>query len=136
MVKVFALVIGLVIVTSTMHAPTFAFAKGLTFSNPEVDESTEVFPEFPGYQFKFLYRDVEYEKLAKQDASLLYAYVPLNTSTPTVYVDVGIADSLTNLHNWEACYFTVQTSQGNQPLVSVLDSRDIQLVENPPTIGH
>ena len=136
LIKVIALVIGLLLVTSTIHTPTFAFAKGLTFSNPEVNESTEVFPEFPGYQFKFLYRDVEYEKLAQQDASLFYAYIPLNTSTSTVYVDIGISDSLTNLHNWEVCYVTSQTSQGNQPLVSVVDSRDIQLAENPPTIAH
>jgi exosortase len=136
LIKFFALVVGLLLVTSTIHTPTFDFTEGLTFADPEVNESIEVFPEFSGYQFKFLYRDVGYEELADQDASLLYAYIPLNTSTSTVYVDIGVADSLTNLHNWEVCYVTAETSQGNQPLVSVLDSRDIQLAENPPTVGH
>lgn len=135
-VKIFALLIGLLIVASTIHAPVFAFAEGLTFTNPNLEESTEVFPEFTGYQFKFLYRDVEYEKLAKQDASLLYGYLPLNVSTPTVYVDIGVADSLTNLHNWEVCYVTYQTAQGHLPLVSVLDSRDVQILENPPLIAR
>jgi len=135
-VKIFALLVGLLIVTSTIHAPVFAFAKGLTFTNPNLKESTEVFPELAGYQFKFLYRDVEYEKLAKQDASLLYGYLSLNASTSTVYVDIGVADSLTNLHNWEVCYITYQTSQGHLPLVSVLDSRDVQILENPPLIAR
>jgi len=136
LIKSFALVVGLLLVASTMHAPTFALAKGLTFTNPEVNGSTGVFPEIPGYHFKFLYRDVEYEKLAKQDASLVYGYLPLNASTPTVYVDISVADSLTNLHNWEVCYVTLQTSQAHLPLVSVLDSRDIQISENPPIIAH
>jgi exosortase len=135
-VKIFALLVGLLIVTSTIHAPAFAFAKGLTFTNPNWKESTEVFPEFAGYQFKFLYRDVQYEKLAKQDASLVYGYLPLNASTPTVYVDIGVADSLTSLHNWEVCYVTWQTAQGHLPMVSVLDSRDVQILENPPLIAR
>jgi hypothetical protein len=74
--------------------------------------------------------------LAGQDSSLIYAYLPTNSSDPTVYVDVGIASSLSNLHSWEVCYVTYQTSQGKSPLVSVLDSRDIQLVKNPPIIGR
>lgn len=135
-VKIFALLAGLLVVTSTMHAPVFAFAKGLTFTNPNLEESAKVFPEFTGYQFKFLYRDVEYEKLAKQEASLLYGYLPSNSSAPTVYVDIGVADSLTNLHNWEVCYVTHQTSQGHLPLVSVLDSRDVQILENPPLVAR
>jgi exosortase len=136
LVKILALLVGLLIIASTIHAPAFAFAKGLTFTNPNLKESTEVFPEFTDYQFKFLYRDVQYEKLAKQDASLLYGYLPLNASTPTVYVDIGVADSLTNLHNWEVCYVTWETSQGHLPMVSVLDSRDVQILENPPLIAR
>ncbi len=135
-VKVTALLVGLFLVASSIQAPVFAFAQGLTFTNPNLEDSTEVFPEFTGYQLIFLYRDAEYEKLANQDASLLYAYIPLNMSTPTVYVDIGVADSITNLHNWEVCYVTMQISQGRQPLVSVLDSRDIQIVENPPIIAR
>lgn len=136
LVKVTALVIGLFLVTSSIQAPVFAFAQGLTFTDPNLQVTTEVFPEFTGYQFKFLYRDEPYEKLANQDASLLYAYIPLNTSTPTVYVDVGIANSITNLHNWEVCLVTWRTAQGRLPLVSVLDSRDVQIMENPIIIAR
>lgn len=136
LVKIFVLLFSALLVTSTMQAPVFAFTKGLTFANPNLDDSNDIFPDFTGYQFKFLYRDVEYEDIADQDASLVYAYIPLKASGPTVYVDVGIAESLTNLHNWEVCYVTYQTSQGREPLVSVLDNRDIQLLENPPLIAR
>lgn len=135
-VKVTALLVGLFLVTSSIQAPVFAFAQGLTFTTPNPKESTEVFPEFTGYQFSYLYRDEEYEKIAHQDASLLYAYIPQNTSTPTVYVDIGVANSITNLHNWEVCYVTYQTARGRSPLVSVLDSRDVQIMENPPIIAR
>jgi len=136
LVKIFVLLVGIFLVTATIQAPVFAFAQGLTFTDPNLKESTEVFPEFTGYQFKFLYRDVDYEKLSNQDASLIYAYIPLNTSTPMVYVDIGVANSITNLHNWEVCYVTWQTARGRSPLVSVLDSRDVQIVENPPIIAR
>jgi len=136
LVKIIALLVGIFLVTASIQAPVFAFAQGLTFTDPNLKESTEVFPEFTGYQFKFLYRDVDYEKLSNQDASLLYAYIPLNTSTPMVYADIGVANSITNLHNWEVCYVTWQTAHGRSPLVSVLDSRDVQIVENPPIIAR
>jgi exosortase len=136
LVKVFVLLFSALLIISTVQAPVFAFTKGLTFANPNLDDSNGVFPDFDGYQFQFLYRDVEYEDLADQDASLVYAYIPLNASGPTIYVDVGVADSLTNLHNWEVCYVTHLTSQGLAPLVSVLDNRDIQLLENPPLIAR
>lgn len=136
LVKAFVLLFSALLIASTMQAPVFAFAEGLTFANHSLDDSNDVFPDFNGYKFQFLYRDVEYENLADQDASLVYAYIPLNASGPTIYVDVGIADSLTNLHNWEVCYVTLQTSQGLAPLVSVLDNRDIQLLENPPLIAR
>jgi len=135
-VKVTALLIGLFILASSMQAPVFAFAQGLTFTNPSLNESTEAFPEFEGYQLRFLDRDEDYEKIANQDASLIYGYMPLNYSNPLVYVDIGIANSITKLHNWETCYVSWQTVQGQYPIVAVLDSRDVQIVENPPIIAH
>jgi len=135
-IKIMALMVGLFLVTLSIQAPVFAFAQGLTFTNPNLQVTTEVFPEFTGYKLNFLYRDVNYEKISHQDASLLYAYVPLNISTPTVYVDIGVASSITNLHNWEVCWVTWQTAQGYPPLISVLDSRDIQIMEKPPIIAR
>jgi exosortase len=137
-VKTAALTAGLFLVTLSIQAPVFAFAQGITFTDPNLQVSTEVFPELMGYQFKFLYRDAEYEKTAHQDASLIYAYIPLNVnvSTGTVYVDIGIADSITNLHNWEVCWIALQTAHGRPPLVSVLESKDVQMVEDPPIVAH
>jgi len=135
-IKITALVVGLFLVTLSIQAPVFAFAQGLTFTNPNLQVTTEVFPEFAGYQLRFLYRDVNYEKISRQDASLLYAYIPLNISTPTVYVNVGVASSITNLHNWEECLVTWQTALGYPPLASVIDSRDVQIMENPPIIAR
>ena len=134
--KTAALLVGLFLVASSIQAPVFAFAQGITFTNPSLEETTEVFPEFADYQFKFLYRDTDYEKLATQDASLVYAYIPVNTSGLPVYVDIGISNSISSLHNWEVCYVAVKVNSGQTPVVSVLDSRDVQILGNPPIIGR
>ena len=138
--KITALVVGVFLVTLSIQAPVFAFAQGLTFiTDPNLQVTTEVLPgNFTGYkpEPEFLYRDFNYEKISHQDASLLYAYIPLNVSTPTVYVDIGISSSITNLHSWEVCYVTWQTARGYLPLVSVLNSRDVQIMENPPIIAR
>jgi hypothetical protein len=66
--------------------------------------------------------------MAKQDASLTYAYFPVNSSSPPVYLLIGVANAISNLHSWEVCLISWQTAQGRYPLVSVLDSRDVQLL--------
>ncbi|MCW4015797.1 MAG: exosortase/archaeosortase family protein [Candidatus Bathyarchaeota archaeon] len=135
-IKASVLMTSLFLVALSIQSPVFAFAQGLTFNDPNMENTAEIFPEFDGHLFRFLYRDVDYEEVSGQDASLMYAYVPLNASTQTVYVDIGVADSITTLHNWEVCYVTWQTAHGRSPSVSVIDSRDIQLLENPPIIGR
>ena len=136
--KLFLLLLGCSIVTLSIHAPTFAVAQGpieLT-SNSSWENATNVFPQIPDYQLRFLYRDTNYEKTAHQDASLMYAYFPTNSSRSLVYVDVGVASSITNLHSWEVCLITWQTAQGQYPLVATLDSRDIQLLDNASIIAR
>jgi len=135
-VKILALLFASCLVTFSTQAPVFAFAQGLTVTSSSPDVNTKAFPQIEGYEIKFLYRDVNYEKISYQDASLLYAYLPLNSSEPTVYVDVGVADSIINLHSWEVCFVTFQTAHGRPPLVSVMDSRDVQIMQNPPIIAH
>lgn len=138
--KIAALLLGCYLVTLTLQAPVFALVQApeaLSIESPSSQETpTEIFPEIPGYQLRFLYRDFEYEKIAHLDASLLYAYSPTNISNPTVWVDVGVANSISNLHSWEVCFVTYQMAQGRSPLVTVLNSRDVQLLENPPIIGR
>jgi exosortase len=136
--KLFLLLLGCSIVVISIGAPTFATAQSSIelSSNSNLQNATSVFPEIPGYTLSLLYRDTEYEKIAHQDASLMYGYFPVNTSSSVVYADVGVANSISNLHSWEVCFIAMQTSQGQYPLVNVRDSRDIQLLANPPLIGQ
>ncbi|MEA2089938.1 MAG: exosortase/archaeosortase family protein [Thermoproteota archaeon] len=136
--KLFLLLLGCSMVTLSIRAPTFAIAQGPieVTSNSSWENATNVFPQISGYQLKFLYRDENYEKIAHQDASLMYAYFPTNKSNAIVYVDVGVANSISNLHSWEVCLVAWQTAQGQYPLVSVLDSKDTQLLEDVPLIAR
>ena len=131
-IKIAALLLSSYLGTLTIQAPVFAFAEGLTIANLNPEASTEAFPQVTDYKLIFLYRDQNFEKVSRQDASLLYAYVYPNISNPTVYVLVGVASSITNLHSWEVCLVTWRTARGYQPLVDVLASRDIQIMQNPP----
>jgi exosortase len=125
-------------VTLTLQAPTFAIAQDTLEMSTETgfSNATDVFPQIPDHRLTFLYRDEQYEKIANQDASLLYAYFPDNFSQPTIYLDVNIATTISNLHNWEVCLITWQTAQGNYPLVTVLDQRDIQLLPDTPIVAR
>jgi len=136
MTKVVALLLGCTLATLSIQAPVFAFAQGSIFANQNWIASNTIFPELPGYGVRFLYRDVDYERISHQDASLLFAYMPLNTSNLPIYVLVGVADSMANLHNWEVCLVSYQVAHGESPLVSVLGSRDIQLIQNPSIIAR
>lgn len=136
--KLLILLLGSYLVTLSIQAPTFAVASGTLeiTSDSNMGNATTVFPEIPEYQLNFLYRDENYEKIAGQDASLIYAYIPTNLSKTTVYVDIGVANTISNLHNWEVCLVTWQIAQGSNPIVNVLDSRDIQLLEDVPIIAR
>jgi len=135
-VKAVALLLGCFSVVLSINSPVFALAQGAAITSQNWETSRTVFPEFLGYNLSLPVRDYEFEKISGQDASLTYAYIPSAASEPTVYVLVGVADSITNLHNWEVCWVTWQTAQGNPPLVPVIDSRDIQILQNPSIIGR
>ncbi len=138
--KLFLLIILCSVVFMSINAPTFATAKGsgtLNFlSGENYENANSTLPEIPGYKLQFLYRDTAYEKLAKQDASLVYGYFPANTSDKVIYADIGVSSSVSNLHNWEVCLVTYQTAQGQNALVKVYDSKETQLLENPPLIAQ
>jgi exosortase len=138
--KMLLLFLGCSLVVFSINAPTFAVAQGLieVTSNPTKGTATNVLPNATAYRQPpiFLYRDTAYEKLAGQDASLTYAYFPLNRSHPVVYVTIGVSSSISNLHNWEVCLISWQTAQGKSPIVSVLDSRDVQLLQDVPLIAR
>lgn len=134
--KLIVLLLASSTVTLSINAPTFTVAQGPTglTSRTSWENATTVFPQIPDYELSFWYRDTAYEKLAHQDASLWYSYI--NYSKPRIYVAVGVATSISNLHNWEVCLVSWQTAQGQYPLVSVLDSRDIQLLEDVSIIAR
>ncbi len=136
--KLLLLLLFSYLITLSIQAPTFVIARGPAgvTSNPNWENSTNIFPQIPNYRLKFLYRDTNYEKIARQDASLLYAYLPNTTSNPKVYADIGVANTISNLHSWEVCLITWQINRGRNPLVTTLDSRDIQLLQDTPIIAR
>ncbi|MEM3697194.1 MAG: exosortase/archaeosortase family protein [Candidatus Bathyarchaeia archaeon] len=129
--KLLVLLLGCSAVVLSINAPVFAIAKDEINVKSTWENITDIFPAMPHYELKFLYRDVNYERISRQDASLVYAYFPSNFSNPPVYVLISVANSISNLHNWEVCLISWQTAQGRYPLVKVLDSKDIQLLEGP-----
>ncbi len=135
-IKVTALLLVSYLVILSIQAPVFVFAQGLTISHSSSEASVDVFPQITDYKLTFLYRDEDFEKISRQDASLLYAYISPNISNPVVYVLVAVADSVTNLHSWESCLFYLQASQGYSQLVTATSSQDIQLVQDPPIVAR
>lgn len=137
--KLIILLVGCSALSLSVNAPVFAIARGpqgrLEVESPS-ENTTNIFPQTPQYSLRFLYRDIDYERIAKQDASLVYAYFPTNTSGQVVYVIVGVANSISNLHSWEVCLISWQIAQGQYPLVTVLDSKDVELLENVPIIAR
>lgn len=98
-------------------------------------EAQQFLPAITGYNLEFLQRDTEFEQISQQDASLLYAYYPENQSHAPIFLAVEIADSYSKLHRWEICLFIVPSEQG-QEKVTKLQSRDVQILENPPLVGR
>jgi exosortase len=134
--KLIVLLVGSLLLTTSIQAPAFAFAPRLVISNPNPQTNIDVFPNIPDYQLEFLYRDEKYERVARQDASLIYAYKPQNSSKPQIYVIVGVATSVSSLHNWEVSLIAWRIAQGLPPLVTLLDQGDVQLTENPRIIAR
>jgi len=133
--KLTLLLIGCFLLSSSVNAPVFAISKE-TMEVTSWEKTTEILPQVPEYRLNFLYRDTDYERIAKQDASLVYAYFPLNLSKPVTYVLISVASSISNLHNWEVCLISWQTAHGRYPLVEVLVSKDIQLLESSQLIAR
>jgi exosortase len=136
--KMLLLLLLCTVAIASVQAPTFATAKNTLelASTDNPGNSTSVLPQVPGYTLEFLYPDTQYAQISGQDASLMYAYFPNNNSGHVIYADIGVASSLSNLHNWEVCLFSFQTAQGNSPLATKLESRDTLLIQNPPVTAQ
>jgi hypothetical protein len=95
-----------------------------------------ILPDVSGYWSRFEYRDTDFEKLAGQDASLIYAYYPYNDSEEVIYVTIEIASTASSLHRWETCLITTPLERGYQPQVRQIELTDVLLVDNPPIKGR
>jgi exosortase len=138
-IKLFVLAVGSFLIALSINAPTFAVAQGPGGIGYAASggESLAAFPNITGHQpIAFLFRDDKYEAVARQDAALWYAYSPTADTQSTVYVAVNVASSISNLHNWEVCFVSWRIAEGQYPTVSVLDSRDIQILQDVPIIAR
>jgi exosortase len=137
--KLLLLLLGCTLVTFSINAPTFAVAKesvGVK-SGPDWENVTIALPEITDYRLNYLYSDTTYAQIARQDASIWYSYTSLtNYTKPAIFVLIGVADSISNLHNWEVCLVSWQTAQGLYPLVAILDQGDTQLIKDVPLIAR
>jgi exosortase len=137
--KIAVLLIGFSM-TIPLNVPIFTLTEGsaqiITQSPAGEQVSTSVLPQIDGYDLYFGYRDKAFEELAHQDAALVYYYIPKQNSSRLVFAAVEIAPSFDSLHRWEVCLLFTPQAQGLQPTVTVLDRREVQLLENPPTMAR
>jgi len=129
-----------VILLLSIQAPVVALLEGpapIIIQTPAGEQgNTQILPQIPGYTLEFIYRDKNFEKLAKQNASLLYDYIPLDRTKEAIYVAVEISSIRLSLHHWESCLISQPQIHGYQPEVTQLDLRDIQILQNPPIIAR
>jgi len=132
------LITGLI---ATISVPVFALSEQppevlmQTIGKEQATTATEIFPKIPNYNLTFIYRDTQFEKIAKRDRALAYAYKPKNTSSKTIYVAMEIGSLRATWHSWEACIITWPQTHGLPPSATQLDLREVQLLQNPPLIG-
>jgi exosortase len=132
----------IVIMLLSIQAPVFALTQGPAQVMTQTPSGTQistvantansVFPNIQGYKLSYSYRDTAFEQESGDDAALVYCYSSQNANTPTVWVALEIASSVTSEHQWETCLINFPLSQGDQATVRQLDLRDIQLESNPP----
>jgi len=129
-----------VVLLLSIQAPVFALTEGpaqIIIQTPKGEQgNTRLLPQMQGYKLEFVYRDKAFEERAKQDASLVYAYVPTGETKDPIYVAIEIASTLSSLHRWEVCLVTIPLKYGYQPKVSQLELKDVQILQNPPIIAR
>jgi len=137
--KISALLLSISLIM-LLEVPVFALTEGpaevITQSPGGEQASTQILPEIPNYTLQFIYRDTRFEELAKQDASLIYAYIPTNKLKTKIWVTIEVDDTQSSLHRWEVCLIRTPQVRGYPPRVTQLDLRDVQLSQNPPVIGR
>jgi exosortase len=133
--KIAAIALAVALLLS-IQAPVFAVTEGpakIIIQTPTGEQgNTQILPQIQGYTLEFVYRDKAFEERAKQDASLVYAYIPTDKAKAPIYVAVEIATTTSSLHRWETCLITWPQTHGYQPKVTQLELKDTQILQNPP----
>ena len=131
----------IIFVSSTIliQVPVFVLTEGPAETVLEapsgLENAAKILPEISGYGLRFLLRDKSFENVSGEEASLIYLYEPIDKSKLPVWIGVEIGDSMMP-HRWEICLISWWEGHGYQPRVTLLDQRDVQLVENPPLIAR
>lgn len=139
--KIAAIIICIIFLTS-IQTPVFALTKGpptIIADTPSGQQNLmEILPQISEYSLVFLYRDTDFERIAKQDMSLVYLYAPQKSASNQypVKVAVEIASARSSLHRWEVCLITWPISKGFRPKAEQIELKDIELAQNPPIIGR
>ena len=135
-----ALLTVAVTVIFNLQVPVFALTEGpaeVAIQTLGGEQATaQVLPNIQGYVTRFIYRDRRFEEIAKQDASLAYAYIPYDRLNSTIWITIEVAQTRSSLHRWEVCLLTWPLSKGYQPTVTQLSLRDVQILPNPPTTAR
>jgi exosortase len=123
-----------------IQMPVFATTQSpasVMISTPEGENgNTQLFPQINGYTIQYLYRDTAFEKLSKQDYSIIFQCTPTNETNPPIWIGLEIAATTSTLHRWETCLVTWPQTHGYQPKVTQLDLKDTQILDNPPIIAR
>jgi len=127
-IKLITLLFVFFMFSFSVNAPVFAITREAIEVASAWENAVNILPPLPQYHLTCLGRDTRYEQLAKQDAAITYVYIPTDISIPVVYVLINVASSISNLHSWEVCLITWRTSQGQLPIVKVLDSKEVPLL--------
>lgn len=137
--KLVAISLAVTLLTS-IQVPVFALTEGsplVTVNTPSGEQvSTDFLPQIPGYNLSFVYSDTAFQRMARQDLSLIYQYSPITQTHDLIWVTIEMASTRTPLHRWEVCFITWPTLIGGQPQVTQIDLKDVQLLENPPITGR
>ena len=133
-IKIIAILSTAILIVS-IQVPVFTMTEvsaQVILQTPSGEQgNTQILPQIPEYGLYYMGRDEGFEKTANQDASLIYAYTPLDVSKETVWVTIEIGSADSKLHNWEYCLIYYPLELGQSPSIIQLALEEIPLQEPP-----
>jgi exosortase len=133
--KIAAIALTAVLLVS-IQAPVLVLTKGpaqVLVQTAEGEQgNSQMFPQIPGFNLTYLYRNTYTEQLKNENLSLMYLYSPIQEGQEPVEVALEVASSKANLHDWKLCRITYDPLIHGEPRYTQLDLRDVQILQNPP----